>query len=250
MRWLVYAWRNVARNRRRTLLSGAIVACGSMALLLCIGFALASFHGLRESIIRSELGHIQIGARGQFAGDEEWPLQHGLSAQQVQALQAQLQNEEGLRFSTRRILFEGLLSSGQRSVAFVGQGVEPVKESRLSSVFAPIVAGTGLSGNGGDDDGSGAPGQILLAVDLARILQVQPGDTITVMVTTEGGVLNAVDAVVAGIWRTGVPELDRRAIMMPLYSAQSLLDTEKISRLVLALRDTQGTDALAARLRA
>jgi len=244
MKWFVYAWRNVARNRRRTALSAAIVACGSVALLLSIGFVLASFHGLRESIISSELGHIQIGARGQFEGYEERPLQHGLSAQQVQAVQEQLRHEADLRFSTRRILFEGLLSTGHRTVAFMGQGVEPEKEARLSTVFAPIVSGRGLR-----DDPGGAE-QILLAIDLARSLQVQPGDTITVMATTEDGVLNAVDAVVAGTYRTGVPELDRRATMMPLQHVQSLLATEKISRLVLALRDTAATDALAARLRA
>lgn len=243
MKWFVYAWRNVARNRRRTVLSAAIVACGSMALLLSIGFVLASFHGLRESIISSELGHIQIGARGQFEGNEEKPLQYGLSPQQVKAVEDNLQQESGLRFSTRRILFEGLLSTGRRSVAFVGQGVEPEKESRLSTVFAPIVSGNGLS-----DDPS-RPEQILIAVDLAHSLQVKPGDTITVMVTTEDGVLNAADAVVAGTYRTGVPDLDRRAIMMPLQSVQSLLVTQKISRLVLALRDTDATDALASRLR-
>ncbi|MCW8199345.1 ABC transporter permease [Verminephrobacter aporrectodeae subsp. tuberculatae] len=244
MKWFVYAWRNVARNRRRTVLSAAIVACGSMALLLSIGFVLASFYGLRESIISSELGHIQIGAHGQFEGNEERPLQYGLSPQQVKAAEDKFQQESGLRFSTRRVLFEGLLSTGRRSVAFVGQGVEPEKESRLSTVFAPIVSGNGLS-----DDPS-RPEQILIAVDLARSLQVKPGDTITVMVTTEDGVLNAVDAVVAGTYRTGVPDLDRRAIMMPLQNVQSLLVTQKISRLVLALRDTDATDALVSRLRA
>jgi putative ABC transport system permease protein len=167
-----------------------------------------------------------------------------LSQQQVKAVEDILQQEPGLRFSTRRILFEGLLSTGRRSVAFVGQGVEPEKESRLSTVFAPIISGNGLS-----DDPS-RPEQILIAVDLAHSLQLKPGDTITVMVTTEDGVLNAADAVVAGTYRTGVPDLDRRSIMMPLQNVQSLLVTQKISRLVLALRDTDATDALASRLRA
>jgi putative ABC transport system permease protein len=242
MKWFVYAWRNVVRNRRRTVLSAAIVACGSMALVLSVGFALASFHGLRESIISSELGHIQIGAHGQFDGNEEKPLQYGLTSEHVEAIEDELKHKSELRFSTRRILFEGLISTGHRSVAFVGQGVEPGKESRLSTGFVPIVSGNGLS-----DDPS-KPEQILIAVDLAHSLRVKPGDTITVMVTTEDGVLNAADAVVAGTYRTGVPDLDRRAVMMPLQFVQSLLVTEKISRVVLALRDTAVTDALASNL--
>lgn len=242
MKWFVFAWRNVARNRRRTVLSAVIVACGSMALLLSIGFVQASFHGLRESIISSELGHIQIGAPGQFEGNEERPLQYGLNPQQIKQVADRLNQEPELRFFTRRIMFEGLLSTGHRSVAFVGRGVEPEKETRLSMVFAPIVAGIGLS-----DEPTG-PDQILVAVDLARVLNVKPGDTLMVMVTTADGVLNAVDAVVAGTYRTGVPDLDRRAIMMPLHSVQSLLGTEKVSRLVLSLRDTEATDPLALRL--
>lgn len=243
MKWLTYAWRNVARNRRRTVLSSSIVTFGVLALLLSIGFVQASFYGLRESIIGSELGHIQIAEKGAFDAKEDHPMQLGLTAARVEQIDKAMDANPLVRFSTRRLNFEGLLASGSRTVAVIGTGVEPEKETRLSTTFAPIVSGSALS-----NDRTGA-NQILLAVELARLLGVGPGDTVTVMATTEGGVLNAVDAKVVGTYKTGVPDLDRRALMMPLWSAQSLMVSDKVSRVVVALRDTEATADVVNQLR-
>ena len=61
MKWLALAWRNVLRNRRRTLLTVAIFATGTLAVLSAFGFVSASFHGLREATIAAQVGHFQIG---------------------------------------------------------------------------------------------------------------------------------------------------------------------------------------------
>lgn len=243
MKWLHLAWRNVLRNKRRTLLSAMIICAGVVALLSAIGFVLASFHGLRESTISSQVGHIQIALEGHFDAFEETPLARGLPPADIAEVEAALQAAPRMRFFMRRLMFEGLLSSGERTVTFVGTGVEPAKESRLSGVFAPLVAGEGLPLDVGSDNFN-----VLLAVELARTLRVQPGQMVTLLVTTERGMLNAIDFRVAGIYKTGVPDLDRRALIVPVASAQALLDTEKVSRVVAVLDRTESTDAAAAAL--
>ncbi|MEK6748746.1 MAG: FtsX-like permease family protein [Pseudomonadota bacterium] len=245
MKWLAFAYRNVLRNKRRTLLSVLIFSAGTAAILSATGFVSASFHGLREATIAGQLGHIQIGAKGQFAGFEKTPMDNGLSQQQASAAMTNAAALPGVRFSMQRVLFEGLIAAGDRTLAVVGSGVEPEQETRLSGVFAAIVDGDSLPVSSEADQN-----KVIIAVDLARALGVKAGDRVTVLATTEKGVLNAIDLIVSGIYRTGIPELDRRAIMMPLATSQSLLDTQRISRVVVVLNDTARTDAVAQGLHA
>ena len=75
MKFAGFALRNLARNRRRTALSLAIVAAGTVGLLLTAGFVAFSFDGLREAMIHGGLGHLEVAsaaeveARGKAALD-------------------------------------------------------------------------------------------------------------------------------------------------------------------------------------
>ena len=54
------ALRNLARNRRRTLLSLTVIGFGFLAILLTGGFVRHSFNGLSEAVIRGGLGHLEV----------------------------------------------------------------------------------------------------------------------------------------------------------------------------------------------
>ncbi|KJS34405.1 MAG: hypothetical protein VR70_17695 [Rhodospirillaceae bacterium BRH_c57] len=220
MKWLALSWRNVWRNSRRSLLAVSVMAVGALALLLAIGFILASFQGLRESTIRGGLGHLQVGdGAGIVAPDD------------LVALERAAEGHPEVRFTLRRLVFEGLVSTGAVTVAAVGSGVEPVKEGRLSSGFAPAVEGTGLPLEDAPDGF-----HAVLGIGLAAKLGVDPGDTVTLLTTTVDGVLNAIDATVAGTFTTGIPDLDARQVMIRLSAAQVLMNTQGASRLVVVLR--------------
>ena len=77
MRWLKFAIQNTLRNRRRSLVTVAIAALGTAAILLAGGFALYTYQALEQSAARST-GHLIIGLPEQFSKDEDTPLQHGL----------------------------------------------------------------------------------------------------------------------------------------------------------------------------
>lgn len=245
MKWLALAWRNVLRNRRRTLLTTGIFAAGTLAVLSAFGFVTASFHGLREATIAAQVGHLQVGAPGQFDSFERKPLATAMSPAQIQQARQALEARPEVRYAMRRLQFEGLIANGERTLATVGSGVEPELETRLSGAFSQVVAGEALATEASGDEAM----QVLVAVELARALGVKPGDRVTIMTTTERGGLNGVDLRVQGLYRTGVPELDRRAVLLPLAAAQALMDTDKVSRLVAVLDRTDHTDAVVAALR-
>ena len=76
--WARFAWLNTRRNRRRSLVTVAIAALGTAAILLAGGFALSTYQGLAEASARTT-GHLVLARTAQFDGFEDTPLQHGLT---------------------------------------------------------------------------------------------------------------------------------------------------------------------------
>ena len=234
--WIQIATRNVWRNRRRSFFLAGTVAVGTMALLMFIAYIAATAEGLRESIVRGGTGHLQIAKIGHYDGVEEQQLQFGLSEQERQAIQKVLQADKRVKRIVPRLSFGGLISTGQRTLTFQATAVQPDKERQTFGTFQNVRQGTPLS-NDADKIYS-----VVLGQELARRLNVKPGDSVTVMTSTVFGGINAIDLQVSGITSTGNPEGDLYTLFMPLAAAQDLLRTKKISRLVVLLYETSLSD--------
>ena len=68
--YLKLAIRNVFRNRRRTVITVAAMGFGAAAIIVFGGFVNSIYLGVRESTIRSQVGHIQLYRKG-FSGKGE-----------------------------------------------------------------------------------------------------------------------------------------------------------------------------------
>jgi putative ABC transport system permease protein len=210
---LTLAWRNVTRNRRRSLLTGGILAFGFASFTLSAGFMAQSFQGLRDSTIRSGIGHLQFADARSFTQSEDAPLQFGLK--DADAIVARIAQDPAVRVVMPRLEFMGLITAKARSVPFVGVGVDPQAEKTGTDIPATISAGRWLDGN---------EAALVLGTGLARTLNVAVGDSVTLLATTPEGTLNAVDAVVAGLADIHFKELSDRYLAAPLTLAQQLLD--------------------------
>jgi putative ABC transport system permease protein len=241
MKWLLFAVKNVLRNRRRSLVTVLIAGTGTAAMLVGGGFSRYTFSALRESAAR-ETGHVILAHAHFFEGDEDAPMQNGL--EDAPAVQAALASDPAVRAVVPRLQFTGLISNGEKSAIFVGTGVDAAGEFKVRGPFLSVKAGSPLASHPAPE---GLP-EVMLGQDLAHILRAAPGGSLTLLSTTIEGTLNAQDVVVKGIYSTGVPEMDRRAVMVHLATAQKLLLTPKVSTVSVYLRDTDGTEAMRAKI--
>jgi len=228
------AWKNVLRNRRRSLVTILIASVGCTAVLVASGFALYTYESLREGAAR-EFGHITIGGQHYFERDEETPLQYGID--DYQALTAQLQKDKRVTRVLPRVTLSGLISNGDKSVIFLGIGADIEAEAQARGPFLQLVAG-----GFGSDDKSGLP-PVLLGTDLAKSLNARPGSGLTLLGTTTAGGINAIDVMVAGVISTGWREVDKRLVYTDVPTAQHLLMSERVSTLSVYLQDTEMTPA-------
>lgn len=225
---------NILRNYRRSLITLAAIMFGCVSLVVFGGFVQSMYDGMRESMIRSQLGHIQVYAQGynQFAKAE--PDQYMLDAASLQTVQNLIDEHAQPLVMAPRLNFNGLLSDGKQSLAIMGVGVDADSEALLSSAIK-IVAGEDLFPM--DTDGA------LLGQGLFESLDIEVGDYLTLMASTTDGAINAVDIRVSGVINTGTQALDDRLVRLNLSHAQELLYTNAVTRLVVLLEDTHTTQA-------
>lgn len=236
---LLIALRNLTRNRRRSLTALFIVAFGVIALVLAEGFIQWIFWAMREGTIQFQSGHIQVVRPGYFSQGAANPLSYLLP--QDARVAKTLEATPGVTLVAPRLKLTGLISHGETTVAFLGEGVIPAKEEKLSKALN-IVAGRALS----------APdaAEVLLGRGLAQNLGVQPGDTVALLVTASGGGINAIEARVAGLFTSTSQAYDNSALRLPLRQAQTLLRAQGAHLWLVLLDETERTDAFLNQFRA
>jgi putative ABC transport system permease protein len=228
MRMWPLAVRNIRRNARRSALTAGVVVLGFAAVALAGGFMAQTFEGLREGTIRGGYGHLQVAEPEFFAGSEQRTLEHGLA--RAGEAEAVLRRDPAVRAVLPQIDFVGLATNGGRSIPYLGVGVDPSGEAETMDFPSLVTAGRWLSPKGETE--------VVLGTGLARALGVAPGATITLLATTPDGILNAVDATVAGLIDLRVRELNDRYLATPLSLASHLLDVSgTVSKLVVVLRE-------------
>jgi putative ABC transport system permease protein len=235
MKWLIFAGKNILRNRRRSLITILITAVGSAGILIGGGFALFTYESLQEMATRDS-GHLIVAHKNFFISDEDTPMQYGLD--NVTEMKKRLEQDNGVRMALPRVQFSGLLSNGDKSSVFVGMGVDPAGEFYTKGPALTVVSGTTLSATSNAD----APAEIMLGTELARQMKATPGSVLTLLSTTTSGSLNALDVTVCGTVSTGVPDVDKRLVYVTIATAQRLLLTDKVSTLSIYLKDTSQTD--------
>ena len=243
------ALRNLMRQRRRTALTLMVVVAGFLALSLAGGFMAQTFQGLADAAIRGGLGHLQVMPKDSMEGDEAQSLEKALP--DGESLAARLREDPAVMEVLPRIQFMGLLSSGAKSVAFLGTAVNPVLEPRFMACTEALKGGIQASGGTGSQwlSADSAAREVILGVGLARALGATVGSSLTLMSTTRDGALNAVDVEVAGLQDLGLRELNDRFLTVSLATAEQLLDAGAArSRLSVMLRRPEHTAAEQARL--
>jgi len=231
MKWLKFAWQNTLRNRRRSLVTVAIAALGTAAILLAGGFALFTYQALAQAAARNT-GHLIAGQPAQFTKDEDTPLQHGLD--DADALKATLLADPAVRQVLPRIAFSGLISNGDKSTVMLATGVEPDAEFAVKGPFLNMTAGHVLASGTKD-------AEVMLGEGLAKSLKAQPGTSLTLLASTTDGALNALDVRVKGVFSTGVPDIDKRLVYTDIATSQKLLNTQRVSTLGVFLRSMEAT---------
>jgi len=221
------ALRNIFRNRRRSSITFLSIIAASSAIIIFGGFISFTFEGLRETTIRTQLGHLQIAKKGYFDQGA------GRSARLLIADPARV--EQNIRLSplvnatTWRLTGSGLISAGEVSLSANLIGVIPEREEDFAA-FETVTAGMQL-----DED---TPDGCVIGAGLAKGLHVTEGANLTILSSTLDGMVNALDCRLVGVVRTASKEYDNVYVKVPLPMLQRLFDTDKVEKILVLANDS------------
>ncbi len=205
------AWRNLFRNKRRTIIAGSAIGIGLAAMI----FVDALIIGMEENMVRgatsSFLGEAQIHAKGFRETYEVEKTIHRLDE-----VTSSLQQEAIVEHFTLRTLSFGMITSPANVSSITLVGVNPQTEKALSQVDEVIVDGQYFEEEAGRN--------ILIGGKLAEILEVGIGDRVVLTVSrAHSGDLSQEMFRISGIYRFGIADMDRALAFIRIEKAREML---------------------------
>lgn len=231
---LKIAWRNLLRNKRRSLMSLLIIIIGVAVLFLVRGYTSATFEGL-EMMSVLQYGHLQIAGADFWDSPEERPV---LTREEMDSLQIILKKIPEIDCYTAELGISGILGTEQGSTIVTGIGVEP--GNNLNQNYM-LQSGANLFP--GDWD------RVLVGAGIMKKLRLKEEEWVSIMATTLDGAYNAGSLKVSGSVSLGNTDADGFYIFLPISFVQNLLNTDGVEKYIVRLKETGETSSVARRLR-
>ena len=220
------AFRNLWKNRRRSLATLAAIAIGFAAVNLFAGYIHIVYQSMRSSAIRNDgLGHVTLAKRGFFASGSLNPERYIFSRAELQRLDELLRTPE-VSVISPRLGVSGLLSNGRVSTIFIAEGERPADANVLRQ---PAADAPRLD--------PAKPDSGVISKGLAQMLGATAGSNLVAFTSTLAGQTNALDLDVGALWDTGIEATNDKSVRLPLAFVQKLLDTDGASRVAVLLKD-------------
>lgn len=202
------AWRNLWRNKRRSLVTLGAMAFALWVLVLYSGLITGYLAGMERDILDLEVGDLQIHA----AGYQDNPSLHA-SVPYTPALLTQLA-EAGLPASARW-LGGGLAAAGTESAGVALRGLDVASESRVSRIHEHVATGAWLD--------AGDPHGAVLGRALARTLNAKLGDEVVVLSQAADGSMANDLFTVRGVLHGVSDGTDRTALFINAATFRELM---------------------------
>lgn len=234
------AFRNLNRNRRRSILSGLAVALGLALLLLIAAVVRGEMEGSIAKTIQLVSGHVQIRSSNYIESKSslKWADLVADPQKIIADLQGSSQINDLMQTATPRLYASAIISSGNDSIGVQLLGIDPP-----STANDPFVNGLTSGSFITPEDSNG----VVIGQLLADKLKIKAGESITLLVNTSNGNVNQQDFIVRGLYTTHTPSYDESTILMPLEKAQAITATQNhVSSIFILLKDRDQAEAFAA----
>lgn len=227
--YLVLAWRNLWRNKKRTLIAAASVFFAVLLSLIMRSMQTGSYDYMIDASVRMYTGYIQV------HGKDYWEKRSLDESMKIdEQIFSKLKNIEGVKLTVPRFETFSLISHINKTKVAQVTGINPLLEDQLTDLKKKIVAGNYL-----DDSSKG----IILAQGLADILDADVGDSIVVYGQGYHGVTAAAQIPVTGIVKFTLPDLNKSFTYLSLNYAQWLFSaSDRLTSLSVMIDNPKNID--------
>ena len=236
---MTMAFRNILRNRRRSLL--AII---SVLVAVCfVVITKSMIEGFLESMVKNytknQTGHIRITTTYFNENSAFYPVTDNIP--NIESLKNNIEQipevSQSLDMLVERFNFGVLLSNNGNNRQAFASAIELKKEKELLMVHKSLLPGSRYIEN---------EKEMIMGSDLAQSLDFVCGDTVKVLTHGSDYALHLKKFIIVGIFKTGLKMLDDALFQISLHDAKILLRAGNSGQqLILMLKDYRDADKIA-----
>ena len=208
-----FAWRNIWRNKRRTILTMCAIGFGASLIVFSVGLQLGQYDLMISGSTRIYQGLVQVQKDGYL---DEARMRNSIP--DAQSLGNKIRKETGIKDVAVRANGFALVSSKERTYGVAVIGVETQHEGNVSIIPGLIKEGRYLSSDNANE--------IVIGRSLAKNLKIKIGDELTVIGSGRDGSIAATILPVVGLFDSGSRELDRSLVQIPINNFQDVFSME------------------------
>ncbi|MCA9717215.1 MAG: ABC transporter permease [Myxococcales bacterium] len=232
---VVFAWRNVWRSRRRSLVTMAAMSFALLMMILYTGLVAGYMGGLERNMLDLEMGDMQV-----FAPEYKRDPSLYTLIEDPGGLLAKL-DDAGYP-AAARLIGSGLAAAGDASAGVELRGVDVTRDKSVSEVYQHVIKGAWLD--------PAQPQGVVLGGRLARTLAVSVGDELVVLSQASDGSMANDLFVVRGVLKNIADGVDRAGVFMTADAFREFFVVpEGAHQLIVRRPPARELDAAAAEVR-
>ena len=208
------AWRNIYRNKKRSLITITSIFGALFLIILMRALQFGFYDKLIETVVESYAGYVEVHADG------FWDNQNLDNSMEVdQSLINDIKSVEGVENIVQRLQTFSLISMGEKTKGGVINGINISEEQKITDWSKKMVSG---SFDIGDDE-------IIIGKGIAEYFDIKEDDTLILYGQGYRGMMAAGKYPVKGIIDLKNPDLNKLGIFMTIESARNYVSSEEIS---------------------
>ncbi len=216
-------WRNLLRNKRRTIISAFSVAFG---VLLSITFTASgdySYTNLIDTSATMGFGHLTIEPPGY---NDSPSLSKRLA--DTDRLCTRLNEIPAITAAYVRIMGQAMFASGVKNVGGMFIAVDPARETAAHNIFIRSI-------QQGSIFSAGANRGVVVGARMAEKLKLRLGKKLIFTLTDKNGEIVSEISRITGIFRTGEDSVDGSVVLLPINLLRKTLSYENGAATIIAI---------------
>ncbi len=246
------AFRNILRNKRRSILAVSSVTISIAMLFFLQGFVGGVLNSLVKNSTKNETGHIRITTQGFLDKKRFMPVDENI--QEPEKLISIITNDpeiaKEIDLIAERFYFGVLLQYQGNNKSAIAMGGDPDLEKKLLMLNKSLVSGNYFEENNSETSTKNPRGkkyhEIIMGRKMADTLGLKIGDTTAVLVQGSDYALHVPSLKLVGIFRTGLNDFDDNIFQMPLKDAKEIMHCgDSAQQIMIMLKKYQDSDRIA-----
>ena len=241
MIYLKVAFKNIFRNKRRTLLTLTAIGITVFAFVAMLGWIEGIIDNWVDNTVRFSSGHVKLAHKKYLKKEKLLPIHfavHNLS--EVVDI---VEEYKEVEMVTPRIRFGAQLEYEGRTADSVGIAVDPMKEKEISRMPEFIKQGSYWGKSDDEQDG------IIIGNGMASELGVEVGDEVSILSRTVNFSPYLLVYKVRGIYKSGIGTLDKNTFYITLKDAGDLLNLpDAANEVLIMIKDREKSYQLASKI--